>query len=173
MDARRTVNSAVTNDLPVALREGEQILARAVISNGIYWKTFAILVIAVLLLLFVAHQLAILFFVVAAVAFIYAYMIKHALLMIVTNQRIFVRAGIIKVDTAQIRLDRIESVEIQRTIPGQFLNYATLMVTGVGSAVTFIPYMENAKYIRDVLNDLLYTREEKPTHVIVDKVEKP
>lgn len=173
MNAGRTMKNSLMNDLPVTLREGEMPLARSVISTGIYWKSIAICVIAILLLLFVAPQLAALFFVVAGIAFMYAYMIKHALFLIVTNQRIFVRAGIIKVDTVQIRLDRIESVEIQRTIPGQFLSYATLMVTGTGTMAAYIPYMANAQHIRDVINDILYKREEKPTHVIVDKVEAP
>lgn len=169
MDARRTLQGQAVSDLPVSLREGEIVLAQAVISGGIYWKTVAICVVAILFL-FIAYQLSILFFAVAAVAFMYAYMVKNALLMIVTNQRIFVRAGIIKVDTVQLRLDRIESVEIQRTIPGQFLNYATLMVSGTGTTLAFIPYMANAKKMRDILDEMLYKREEKPTHVIVDEI---
>lgn len=172
MDARRTLQGQAVSDLPVSLREGETVLAQAVISGGIYWKTVAVLVIAVLLLL-VAYQLSILFFLVALVTFLYAYFVKNALLLIVTNQRVFIRAGIIKVDTVQLRLDRIESVEIQRTIPGQFLNYATLLISGTGTTLAFVPFMANAKKVRDVLDEMLYKREERATHVIVDKFESP
>lgn len=70
-----------------------------------------------------------------------------------------------------MRYDRIESVEIQRTIPGQLLGYATVMITGVGAKLGFIPYLDNAVKIRDVINEILYKREEKPTHVIVDAVD--
>ena len=171
MDARRTLQGQAVSDLPVSLREGEVVLGQAVISGGIYWKTVAVVVIAILFLL-VAYQLSILFFGVALVSFLYAYFIKNALLLIVTNQRVFVRAGIIKVDTVQLRLDRIESVEIQRTIPGQFLNYATLMVSGTGTTLAFVPYMANAKKIRDILDEMLFKREERPTHVIVDEVKR-
>lgn len=170
MDARKALKDKITADLPVALREGEVVLGKALISQGIYWKTIALFVIA-LLLLMVATPLGVLFLFVTLVAFGYAFMIKHALLMIVTNQRVFVRTGIIKVDTVQIRFDRIESVEIQRTIPGQFLNFATIVVTGIGSRLAYIPYAENAVQIRDILNEVAYKREEKPTHVIVDKIE--
>ena len=58
-----------------------------------------------------------------------------------------------------MRLERIESVEIQRTLVGQFLNYATLMVTGTGSRLAFIPYIENAAEIRNVIDDILYKRD--------------
>jgi uncharacterized membrane protein YdbT with pleckstrin-like domain len=169
MDARKVLKDKITGDLPVALREGETVLARAIISQGIYWKTVSLFVIAILLLL-VATPLGVLFLFVSLFAFGYAFMIKHALLMIVTNQRVFVRTGIIKVDTVQLRFDRIESVEIQRTIPGQFLNYATVVVTGIGSRLAYLPYVENAVEIRDILNEVSYKREEKPTHVIVDKI---
>lgn len=161
MDARKAINRKLTADLPMALRENEHVLAQAVISTGIYWKSIAILTFATVVLLFVAYQLSILFFLVAGVAFVYAYLIKHALLMVVTNQRVIIRSGIIKVDTVQIRLDRIESVEIQRTIPGQFLNYATVVITGTGTTLAFIPYMANAQHVRDRLDDILYKREER------------
>lgn len=169
MDARQSLNNKSIDDLPVALREGEAVLARAIISTGIYWKAFAILCVAILLLL-LAYQLAIFMSLVSLVAFGYAYLIRHALLMIVTNQRVMVRAGILKVDTVQIRLDRIESVEIQRTIPGQFLNFATVMMSGTGTTLAFIPYVSNAQQVRDVVDELLYKREKAPQHVIVDEV---
>ncbi len=171
MDARKMLKDKVAGDLPVALREGEVVLGRAIISQGIYWKTIAFFVIAIMLLV-LATPLGVLFLGVTLVAFCYAFMVKNALLMIVTNQRVLVRSGIIKVDTVQLRFDRIESVEIQRTIPGQFLNYATIVVTGIGSRLAYIPYAENAVEIRDILNEVAYKREEKPTHVIVDKIEK-
>lgn len=172
MDARKVIKDKQSMDIPVALRQGEEVLIRGLISLGIYWKTVAILVIAVLLLL-LAWQLSMLFLIVTAVAAAYAYMMQNALMLIVTNQRVFVRSGIIKVDTVQLRLDRIESVEIQRTIPGQFLGYATLIMTGVGSQFAFVPFLSNAVRIRDVLNEILYAREEKPQHVVVDAVEPP
>ncbi len=172
MDARQAIKEKIAGDLPVALREGEVVLGKAKISQGIYWKTIALFVIAILLLIF-ATPLGVLFLFVTLISFIYAYLIRHALLMVVTNQRVLVRSGIIKVDTVQLRFDRIESVEIQRTIPGQFLNFATIVVTGIGSRLAYIPYAENAVQIRDILNEVAYKREEKPTHVIVDRVETP
>jgi hypothetical protein len=152
----------------VALREGEEVIARAEISVGIYWKTIAVLALAIIIGL-LAWQLGVLLLIVTVLMFLYAFAIRHALFLVVTNQRIFVRAGIIKVDTVQLRLDRIESVEIQRTIPGQIFNYATLMVSGTGAMLAFIPFMSNAQQIRDIIDEMLYKREEKPQHVIVEK----
>ncbi len=171
MDARSVMRDKQGKDLPVQLRPDETMLVRGRISGGIYWKTIAFAIIAIAITLLVAWQLGVLFALVTGVAALYAFMMSRALLLIVTDQRIFIRSGIIKIDTIQLRYDRIESVEIQRTIPGQLLGYATVMITGVGAKLGFIPYLDNAVKIRDVINEILYKREEKPTHVIVDAVD--
>ena len=170
MKARQPTRTKVSvSDLPVSLREGERVVARAEISLGIYWKTIAVLILAIIIGL-MAWQLGVLLLLVTILMFLYAFAMRHALLLVVTNQRIFVRAGIIKVDTVQIRFDRIESVEIQRTIPGQIFSYATLMISGTGALLAFIPFMSNAQQIRDLVDEMMYKREEKPQHVIVDEV---
>ena len=157
--ATKSLHDQLTSDLPMALREGEAVLARAEISTGIYWKAIAVFVIAVCISM-LAWQLGILFFAVTAVLAAYGFLMRSALMMIVTNQRILVRQGIIKVDTLQLRYDRIESVEIQRTIPGQILSYATVVITGTGSRLAFIPYIANATNLRNIIDDLLYKREQ-------------
>ncbi len=147
-------------DLPGALREGEKILIKGRISEGIYWKSFAVLMFALLLGL-IAIQLAVFMGIVALLSFIYAALLSKFLLLIVTNERIFFRSGLLKVDTVQVRLERVESVEIQRTITGQILNYGTVVLTGVGSRYSYIRYLANAAEIRNVIDDLLYQREKK------------
>jgi hypothetical protein len=149
-------------DLPSQLREGEVVLITGRISEGIFWKSFSVLMIAGLLGL-IAIQLAIFMSVVALLTFIYALLLKKFLLIKVTNQRIFFRSGFIKVDTVQVRLDRVESVEIQRTITGQILGYGTVVLTGIGSRYSYIPYLANAAEVRNVIDDLLYQREKKDT----------
>jgi len=148
------------NDLPNALREGEKILIKGRISEGIFWKPFGVLMIA-LLIGVIAMPLGIFLSVVAGLSFFYAYLLRTFLLLIVTNQRIFFRSGLLKVDTVQVRLDKVESVEIQRTLTGQMLGYGTVVLTGVGSRYSYIRYLANAAEIRNVIDDLLYQREKK------------
>lgn len=162
MNSKQTRSRQNTSDLPVALREGEKVLVRGAISTAIYWKAFAILMIALLLSL-LALPLAFFMGFVAFLAFVYAYLLKTFLMVIVTNQRVFFRSGLIKVDTVQIRLDRIESVEIQRTLVGHFMNYGTVVLTGTGTRFSFIPYLANAAHVRNVIDELCYQREKAVT----------
>ncbi len=147
-------------DLPSTLREGEKILIKGRISEGIYWKAFAVLMFALLLSL-LAIPLGVFMGIVALLSFAYASLLRKFLLMVVTNERIFFRSGLIKVDTVQVRLDRVESVEIQRTITGQLLGYGTVVLTGIGSRYSYIRYLANAPEIRNVIDDILYQREKK------------
>lgn len=147
-------------DLPASLREGERIVIKGIVSDGIFWKAFGVLMIAALFSL-IAIPLAVLMVIVAFLSFVYAFMLKKFLMLVVTNQRIFFRSGLIKVDTVQVRLDRVESVEIQRTLTGQMLGYGTVILTGIGSRYSFIRYLANAPEVRNAIDDLLYQREKK------------
>ncbi len=151
-------------DLPVSLREGEKVLIKGRVSNGIFWKGASILCVALLLGL-VAPPLGIFLSIVALLTFLYEFMLQKFLLLTVTNERIFFRSGLIKVDTVQVRLERVESVEIQRTLTGQILGYGTVVLTGTGSRYSYIPYLANAASVRNVIDELLYQREKK----IVDR----
>ena len=153
MKQAKTQEHSERDDLPAALREGEKVMARGQISNAIFWKAIALLVIALLFGLLAAPLGYFLCFV-SILAFVYAAVLKSILLIIVTNQRIFFRSGMVKVDTVQLRLERVESVEIQRNIMGHFLNYGTLCITGTGSMYSYIPYMSNVGHVRNVIDDM-------------------
>ena len=159
--AKRSRNDT---DLPSALREGEKVLIRGRISEGIYWKSFAILIFAFLLSL-LAIQLGLFMGIVALLSFGYATLLREFLMLIVTNERIFFRSGLIKVDTVQVRIERVESVEIQRTITGQLLGYGTVVMTGVGSRYSFIRYLANAAEVRNMIDELLYQREKQASQI--------
>ena len=147
-------------DLPVALREGEKVLAKGDVSAGIFWKPFGVLCIAMLLTL-IAIPLAVFMLIVASIYFAFVLIMKSVMMLVVTNQRIFFRTGFIKVDTVQVRIEQVESVEIQRTLVGHFLNYGTVVLTGTGTRFSFIPYLANAAHIRNVIDEMLYQREKR------------
>ncbi len=160
MDAREIIK-ARGSDFPVKMREDEKLLCEAKISQAVYWKPLAIFFVALLFLL-IARNLFLFLAFVALVSYAYFYLVKSSLFLLVTSQRVMFRSGLIKVDTVQLRLDRIESVEIQRTVMGQLLGYATVVITGTGNRFAFVPFVANASQIRDVLDELLYQRDKKP-----------
>ncbi|MGB1076850.1 MAG: PH domain-containing protein [Bdellovibrionales bacterium] len=144
----------------IRLRDEEKLLINVRISNGIYWKAGAVCVLAFLIGL-LAWQLGVFLLIVAGVTAGIAFLTKTILFLALTNQRVLVRRGIIKIDTLQLRLDSLESVEVQRTLVGQILGYASVVITGVGNRFTIVPFVANAVEFRDLLDDELFSKNKK------------
>ena len=147
-----------SHEVPVTLNRDEEILATGEISYGIYWKAAVVATLAVLLLITV-RNLGIFLLLVSAVMFVAAYLERYFLLLILTNQRVIIRHGVIKIDTTQIRLSRIESAEVEHTIPGMLLGYGSVVLSGTGSRISAVPFVANASQFRNKLDEILMSRE--------------
>lgn len=142
------------------LMPDEKLLCVAEVSVGIFWKCAVMLVFS-LVMLVVATPLGVFFSLVTLIMFIVAYLTKYFLLLAATDKRVIIRCGIINLDTIQFRYTKLESVELARTIIGQILGYASVVITGTGSRVTVIPFIANASKFRETLNGILFAQDEK------------
>lgn len=61
----------------------------------------------------------------------------------VTNLRVIFKTGFINRHTAEMNMDKVESVTVDQTLLGRLLNYGTVHVRGVGQGI------ENLKHIAD------------------------
>ena len=140
----------------------EKIIRVATIHWGIYWKSavFGVLTLILLLNPFFVH-LGMFFSLVVLVMASTATLYRHYLLLVLTDRRVFLRHGILRVDTIQIRHSRIESVETERTIMGQMLGYAAVVIYGTGSRRTAIPFIADALQFRNELDAMLEHYEER------------
>ena len=68
-----------------------------------------------------------------------------------TNKRIILKTGIISRDTDEIRIDRIESVDIKQSIFGRMLGFGTIYVTGTGAKIIVLDAVVNVIEIRKAL----------------------
>lgn len=143
------------------LTPDEKIIRHATISPGIYWKGIALLGLA-LLVLIKAFNLGVFLLLVTAIILVIAHLTKHFLLLAATNKRIIMRGGIMNLDVIQLRYSKVESVEVAWTIMGQFLGYASVVITGTGSRVVVIPYVADAAQFRETINQQLMAREDLP-----------
>jgi len=141
------------------LTPDEKIIHHVTISPGIYWKGFAVLTIAILLML-LSPVLGLYLAVVSGIMLLIAHLTKHFLLLAATNKRIIMRAGILNLDVIQLRYSKIESVELAWTLIGQFIGYASVVITGTGSRIIIIPFVKDAIAFRNATNEQLIAREE-------------
>ncbi len=137
------------------LVDGESVMAVSVIHDGIYWKSLAIFLLALVFALFVAVQLGIILAIAGGVALAYAHARKKVLLVVLTNRRILARYGLLQMDVVDIRFDKIESFESEQMLPGMLMGYANLVVMGTGNRYIAIPFVANAAAIRNKFDEMV------------------
>ncbi len=160
----RIENTTATGEeaLQSILMPGEKIMRIAQISPGIYWKGFAVLLLAVILLFSgTLFNLGLFFLFISVLMLSVSYLTRYFLLLAATDKRIIIRHGILNLDTIQFRYSKLESVELSRTIIGQILGYASVVITGTGSRVTVIPFIADASRFRQELNKVLFEQDDK------------
>jgi len=105
-----------------SLIEGETIVHRARLT---WWSQAGIIIIGIVLLVAVVG----LFFLIAA------YVRMKSTEIAITNKRIIAKFGFISRNTVEINLDKVEALRVEQSMWGRFLNYGTILISGVGSTI--------------------------------------
>jgi len=134
------------------LVKGENILVSSDIHWGIYWKPAIVFIFGVLLA-FLVFRLGILLMVVGGLFGLYNFIKASILLAVLTNKRVMTRYGILMVDVVDIHFDKIESIELERMLPGYLMGYSNLVLMGTGNRLVVIPYVANGPALRRAYNE--------------------
>lgn len=141
------------------LVKGEQIVERAEIHWGIYWKSAAVFVFAAFVAM-VVFEIGVLLAISALVMFAHATIKKQILMLALTNKRMLFRYGIMQIDVVDMRFSKIESIEIERMPPGYVMGYSNVVIMGTGQRYVVIPYVANGLEIRQAYNRMTLSDEE-------------
>lgn len=113
-----------------ALIRGESVVARASIS---WWAMLPSTIIAVILIAtLVLAPVGILLLIISALRI-------WSTELAVTNKRVIAKFGLIRRNTIELRLDRIEGLRVNQGILGRIFNYGSVVVTGTGGTQEPIP----------------------------------
>lgn len=134
--------------------DGEKAILGAQIHDAIYWKSVAVFVLAILVALFLAVELGALLAFVSILMFMYALFKKEILQLQLTNKRVFARYGLLQVDVVDIQFSKIESIELERMLPGFVFGYSNVVIMGTGNRYIVIPYVRNALALRRAYNKI-------------------
>ncbi len=164
----RAARASARDNVMSMLQPGETLVRLARVSNGIYWKSVAVLILALIVMTSVIlFNLGVFLLLVAAIMATHAYLTKHYLILALTDKRVLVRQGILNLDTVQLRYNRIESVELEWSIPGRILSYSVVVMTGTGSRVAVVPFIADGPQFRKDLDERLYAEENRAERVVV------
>ena len=72
-----------------------------------------------------------------------------------TTRRVVTKRGIIAVNTEEMRLVKVETVEVKQGIIGRILGYGTVVVTGTGSSYVSMRYVSNPLKVKKQIDGQL------------------
>ncbi len=146
------------SEIKSVLVKGEEVILRAKLHGAIYWKAVAVLIFALILFLTIP-PLGMLLAVFGAILLCVAILTQHYLLLVVTNKRILARYGLLQMDVVDIRLSKVESIDLERMLPGHLFGYASVVVMGTGQRSIRVPYIANADQFRRYYNEMVLVEE--------------
>ncbi len=135
------------------LVEGEQVLHTARIHDAILWKGAVVLIFGFILAVFV-WQLGVLLGVFGLLILAYEITKRHLLLLVLTNKRVLARYGVLQVDVVNLHFDKIESLELERMLPGYIFGYSNVIIMGTGNRFIAVPYVANGPEFRKAFNEI-------------------
>jgi uncharacterized membrane protein YdbT with pleckstrin-like domain len=72
-----------------------------------------------------------------------------------TNKRVLMKTGFFHRISLDIRLSRVETVIVQQTLPGQLLNYGSVLISGVGGSKDPFPSIAAPLIFRQKIQEQL------------------
>jgi uncharacterized membrane protein YdbT with pleckstrin-like domain len=67
-------------------------------------------------------------------SFVYAWFIRWITEFAITNRRVIFKKGFVWRNTAEMNMDKIETVDVLQSIPGRLLGYGTIRILGTGAS---------------------------------------
>lgn len=160
MNALKSWSESADATIKDMLLDGEKIVLRGDVHWGIYWKGAAVCLLGFLVMFFLVFELGVILLVSGAIMLAYAVLKKSVLLLVLTDKRVLVRYGLLQVDVVDMRFKNIESIELERMLPGFLMGYANVVLMGIGQRYIVIPYIANGTVFRRKFNELTLAKEE-------------
>jgi hypothetical protein len=69
----------------------------------------------------------------------------------VTDRRVIYKAGVIQRHTAEMNMDKVESVLVDQSVLGRLLNYGTVDIRGTGEGIENLRYISSPISLRNTI----------------------
>ncbi|EJB8489940.1 PH domain-containing protein [Acinetobacter baumannii] len=73
----------------------------------------------------------------------------------ITNRRIIAKSGLIRRNTIELKVNRVESLGVDQSITGRIFNFGSVVVKGTGGSHAPIPYIARPLEFRQQVNHYL------------------
>lgn len=79
----------------------------------------------------------------------------------ITNRRIIAKTGLIRRNTIELKVNRVESLGVNQSILGRIFNFGSIVVKGVGGSNAPIPFISKPLEFRQQVNNYLDSIDDK------------
>jgi uncharacterized membrane protein YdbT with pleckstrin-like domain len=137
------------------LRSDEKLLATGHIHWIIYWPAVALILMGVIALTVlgyssIAGRIIFLLFALAAIYFAFKEWLRQWIIEIaVTDRRVIVKTGFIRRRTAEMNMDKVESVAVNQSVLGRLLDYGSVHVRGTGEGLGQLDHIKSPLMLRN------------------------
>lgn len=69
----------------------------------------------------------------------------------VTNRRVIQKKGLIRRQTGEMNMDKVESVQVEQTILGRMLDYGSISIRGTGSGIEGLHHIAGPLAVRSAI----------------------
>ena len=78
-----------------------------------------------------------------------------------TNRRIIAKSGLIRRNTIELKVNRVESLGVSQGVLGRIFNFGSIVVKGTGGSHAPIPYIARPMEFRQQVNNFLDELDDK------------
>jgi uncharacterized membrane protein YdbT with pleckstrin-like domain len=141
------------------LQPDEKVLAIGHMHWIVYLRGLVLALIAAIFLLWPADSvLRLILLVAGAIIALYAiisllqsWIEKWTTEIAVTNRRVIHKRGLIRRETGEMNMDKVESVVVDQTILGRILGYGSIVVRGTGAGIEGLHHIANPLALRSTI----------------------
>ena len=142
------------------LQPGERIVMRGQLHWIIYRDAIALLILGPVVVIFewvtrmndtMIGITSMIFAVLFCAFFGYAWFIRWITEFAVTDRRVIYKRGFITRRTAEMNMDKVESVEVNQSVLGRMLDYGSLHVMGTGQGIEHLHYIAQPLALRNAI----------------------
>ena len=141
------------------LQPDEKVIAIGHMHWIVYTRGLVLLLIACILLFWPADgALNVILKVIGAIVAVYAvislvqsWVEKWTTEIAVTNRRVIHKRGLIRRETGEMNMDKVESVVVDQSILGRVLGYGSIVVRGTGAGIEGLHHIANPLQLRSAI----------------------
>lgn len=134
------------------LARDEQIIVRAQVT---WWSQLGYLLFGGLFILMAMPSKSFVFFLIGVVFIAIAVIHVVTTELALTNRRIIAKSGLIRRNTIELKVNRVESLGIDQGVLGRIFNFGSISIKGVGGSNAPIPYIARPMEFRQQVNNHL------------------